>query len=197
MRNKKTLFFCFAMALSAASLVWTAPEALGAPLGFRRPRASFQVGISAFDALTGTFGKVADVGMAVFAEAGLQLGGYYGINVRFASARAFTHKDFLPFDEGYQYISLTLSPRFYLAPFRKFDLYFYAQPDLEMQIFESNTLVTLTGNRATTGAVGGSLGGRFIVGILDISAQATCLYNWNVKTVIVAGSLAVGITSTL
>ena len=167
-----------------------------APLGFRQPRATFALGLDAFDALSGTFGKASDVGMSVFAESSIQAGGYFGVNVRFGSARAFTKKDFLPFDEGYQYIYAILSPRFYLAPFRKLNLYFYAQPDIALQVLVSNTLVKLTNNRELTGAVGGAVGVQFLAGILSISGQINCHYNWNLDTVILGGGISIGVTST-
>ena len=189
------IFLCFVAGLLSV-LCWI-PESEASPLGFRRPRATFGLGIDAFDALTGDFGKVSEAGMSVFAETSLQLGGYYGMNLRFGSARAFTNKDFLPFDEGYQYIYLVASPRFYLAPFRKLNLYFYAQPEIAMQVLVSNTLVSMTGNRQFTGAAGGSIGAQFLLGILSISGQVTCQYNWNLKTVILGGGIAIGISSTL
>ena len=97
------------------------------PLGFKRSRATFALGLDAFDAMLGEFGAASDVGMSVFAEATIQAGGYFAAHVRFGSARAFTQKEFLPFDNGYQFIYFVLGPRFYWAPFRKHHLYFYLQ----------------------------------------------------------------------
>ena len=142
-----------------------------APLGFRRPRATFGIGLNVFDAITGDFGNASDLGMSLFAEATIQVGGYFGGTVRFGSARAFTHKDFLPFDQGYQYVYMIFSPRFNLAPFRKVNLNFYLQPDIAMQVLISNTLVSMTGNRQITGAAGGSLGAQYIIGMFSVSGQ--------------------------
>lgn len=190
----RIIFLCLAtMLLSLAYSV----QSEAAPLGFKRPRATFALGLDAFDALTGEFGKASEAGMSVFAESSLQLAGYFGVNIRFGSARAFTDKDFLPFDEGYQYIYAVLGPRFYLAPFRKLNLYFYAQPEIAMQVLVSNTLVSLTGNRQFTGAAGGSIGAQFLLGILSISGQVTCQYNWNLHTVILGGGLSIGVSSNL
>ena len=167
------------------------------PMGFRRPRSTFALGIDVFDAMLGEFGRVSQVGMSVFAESTLQIGGYYGIHVRFGSARAFTDKDFLPFDEGYQFVYLIAAPRFHLAPFRKQMLQFYAQPEIALQVFVSNTLVKLTGNDSLTGAAGGSIGVQYILGILSIAAQGTCQYNWKLESIFVGGSISVGISNTI
>lgn len=194
MGKLKSCFLCLIVVLFSLGFM---TESEAAPLGFKRPRATFALGIDAFDALTGEFGKASDAGMSVFAESSLQLGGYFGANIRFGSARAFTNKDFLPFDEGYQYVYVVFGPRFYLSPFRKLSLNFYAQPEIAMQVLVSNTLVSLTGNQQFTGAAGGSLGAQFLVGILSVSGQLTCQYNWNLKTVIFGGGLSIGVSSTL
>ena len=173
------------------------PDAMAEPLGFRRPRSTFSLGIEAFDHLLGDFGKASDVGMSVFAETTIQFGGYFAANVRFGSARAFTNKDFLPFDNGYQYIYLTAGPRFYLAPFRKLNLFFYAQPEIALQILVSNTLVTITGNDSTTGAAGGSIGAQYLLGILSISGQVTCQYNWVFQALFIGGSISVGLSNVI
>lgn len=173
------------------------PEAEASPLGFRRPRATFAIGLDVSDALTGDFGKASAIGMSLFAEATLQVGGYFGANVRFGSARAFTHKDFLPFDEGYQYIYFIFSPRFNLAPFRRVNLNFYLQPDIGMQVLVSNTLVTMTGNKQVTGMAGGALGFQYLYGLLSVSGQVDCRYNWDLSSVFVGGSVSIGISSTL
>ena len=180
-----------------ALFVMMPDKAEAAPLGFSQPRATFALGLDVFDALTGDFGKAADVGMSVFAESSIQIGGYFGLNVRFGSARAFTKKDFLPFDAGYQYVYAVLSPRFYLAPFRKLNLYFYAQPDIALQVLVSNTLVNLTNNQELTGAAGGAIGIQFLAGVLSISGQVNCHYNWSLNTVILGGGIAIGVTSTI
>lgn len=184
-----SILFIFALCL--------APSAWAEPLGFKRPRATFALGLDVFDAMLGEFGAASDVGMSVFAEATIQAGGYFGVHIRFGSARAFTEKDFLPFDNGYQFIYFVVGPRFYLAPFRKLDLYFYMQPEVVFHAMISNTLVTLTGNENISGAAGGSLGVQYILGILSISLQATCEYNWNHGALFVGGSLSVGLSSTI
>ena len=134
--------------------------------------------------------------MRVFAEATMQAGGYFGLNLRFGSARGFTRKDFLPFDNGYQFVYITASPRFYLAPFRKLNLYFYAQPDISVNIFMSNTLVKITGNDSVTGSAGGALGIQYIINVVSIAGQVSCQYDWKFKTIYVTGGIAVGLTST-
>ena len=168
-----------------------------APLGFRRPRATFAFGLDAFNTFTGDFAKYTDVGMKAFVETSLQAGGYFGFNLRFGSARGFTHKDFLPFDNGYQFIFITASPRFYLAPFRKTHLYFYAQPDINVNIFMSNTLVKITGNDSVTWAAGGAVGAQYIIGVFSFSGQVSCQYDWELKTLFISGGLAVGFASTI
>lgn len=177
--------FCFSM------------PAWAEPLGFKRPRSTFALGLDVFDAMLGDFGAASDVGMSVFAEATIQAGGYFGAHVRFGSARAFTNKDFLPFDNGYQFIYFVVAPRFYVAPFRKLNLYIYLQPEIAFHAMISNTLVTLTGNKNFSGAAGGSLGIQYILGILSVSLQATCEYNWNHGALFVGGSLSVGLSSTI
>ncbi len=188
--------FLFLLEIALLCLAWPA-QASADPLGFHRPRATFALGLDAFDALTGEFGKISDVGMSVFAEATLQFGGYYGAHIRLGSARAFTKKDFLPYDNGYQYVYFVAAPRFFLAPFRKLNLFFYLQPEIALNVLTSNTLVKYTGNRSATGAAGGSLGAQFIISLLSVSAQLTCQYNWNLHTVTLGGSLSFGITSTI
>ncbi len=165
------------------------------PLGFKRPRSTFALGIDVFDAMLGNFGNVSDVGMSVFVETTLQVGGYYGIHFRFGSARAFTKKNFLPFDDGYQFVYFVAAPRFNLAPFRKQMIVFYLQPEIELQILVSNTLVKITGNDSTTGAAGGSIGIQYVLGILSISGQASCRYNWDLQSLFVGGSLSVGLSN--
>ena len=172
-----------------------ASDALAAPLSFKETRATFAVGLEVFDPMLGAFGDAADVGMGIYAETTMQFGGYFAAHIRFSSSRAFTRKDFLPFDNGFQYIAFLVAPRFYIAPFRKLTLYFFAQPEIVLQSLVSNTLVTITGNDNTTGAVGGSIGLQFITGIISISAQASCQYNWDFQSIFVGGSLSVGITS--
>ncbi|MBQ1926683.1 MAG: hypothetical protein II767_00665 [Proteobacteria bacterium] len=167
------------------------------PLGFKRPRSTFSFGFDVFDAMLGDFGNASDVGMSVFADATIQFGGYFGAHVRFGSARAFTRKDFLPFDNGYQFIYMTVAPRFYFSPFRKLTLYFFAQPEVALQALVSNTLVKVTGNDDITGAAGGSLGLQFLLGIISVTAQVSCQYNWNLQTVFLGGSLSVGLSNTI
>ena len=167
------------------------------PLGFRKPRTTFALGIEVFDAMLGDFGAASDVGMSIFAETTLQIGGYYGLHVRFGSARAFTNKDFLPFDEGYQFIYLVGAPRFNFAPLRKQMLIFYVQPEIELQVLVSNTLVKITGNDTTTGAAGGSIGIQYIIGVFSISGQASCRYNWNLDSLFVGGTISVGISNVI
>ncbi len=171
-------------------------DANAAPLGFRRPRATFALGIDAFNTFIGDFANYTDVGMRVFAEATMQAGGYFGLNLRFGSARGFTKKDFLPFDNGYQFVYITGGPRFYLAPFRKLNLYFYAQPEIAVNIFMSNTLVKVTGNDSVTGSAGGALGIQYIINVVSISGQISCQYDWVFKTLYLTGGIAVGLTST-
>lgn len=183
-------------AISLILLILLLPVSADAePLGFRKPRSTFALGVEVFDPMMGKFGDASQIGMSIFAESTLQIGGYYGIHIRFGSARAFTNKNFLPFDEGYQYIYLTAAPRFNLAPLRKQMLIFYLQPEIRMQIMVSNTLVKITGNDATTGAAGGALGIQYIIGILSVSGQATCHYNWNLKSLFVGGSLSIGLSN--
>lgn len=167
------------------------------PMGFTLPRSTFSLGIEAFDAKLGDFGAASDVGMAVFVEATLQLKGYFGASVRFGSARAFTQKDFLPFDNGYQYIYFAAAPRFYLAPFRKLNLYFFLQPEIALQVLISNTLVTLTGNETSSGAAGGSIGIQFLAGIISVTGMVTCQYNWKYESLFVGGGLSIGLSNTI
>lgn len=167
------------------------------PLGFKRPRSTFALGIDVFDAMLGEFGDASDIGMSIFAETTLQFGGYYGIHFRFGSARAFTKKNFLPFDEGYQFVYFVAAPRFNLAPFRKRMLIFYLQPEIELQVLISNTLVKITGNQSTTGAAGGSLGVQYVLGILSISGQASCRYNWDLQSLFVGGSISIGLSNVI
>lgn len=167
------------------------------PLGFKRPRSTFSLGFDVFDAMLGDFGNASDVGMSVFADATIQFGGYFGAHVRFGSARAFTDKDFLPFDNGYQFIYMTVAPRFFFSPFRKLTLYFFAQPEISLQVLVSNTLVKLTGNNNMTGAAGGSVGLQFLLGIISVTAQVSCQYNWNIQSIFLGGSFSVGLSNTI
>lgn len=186
------------IALISALFVMTLPVAEASaepPTGFTLPRSTFSLGLEAFDAKLGDFGRASDVGMGVFAEATLQIKGYFGASVRFGSARAFTRKDFLPFDNGYQFVYFAAGPRFYLAPFRKMNLYFFVQPEIELQVLISNTLVTLTGNESATGAAGGSVGFQFIMGILSVTGLVTCQYNWQFESLFIGGSLSVGLSN--
>ena len=192
--------YCFSLLVSAVILLFAAliPVTSEAePLGFRRPRSTFALGLEAFDAMMGDFGAASDVGMGVFAETTIQLGGYFGAHLRFGSARAFTKKDFLPFDNGYQFIYIVAAPRFYLAPFRKLNLFFFLQPEIKLQVFVSNTLVKLTGNDNTSGAAGGSIGIQFLKSILSISGQVSCQYNWEFHSLFLGGSLSVGLSNTI
>lgn len=182
--------FCLLLALFVSS------TAEAAPLNFKRPRATFAMGIDVFDSFWGDFGDAADMGLAVYADTTLQLG-YFAGNLRLGLGRAFTKKSDLPFDNGYEYVYLTAAPRFYLAPFQKLYLYFYVQPEVSLHVLLSNTLVGITGNRSFTGAAGGSVGTQFILGVLSISGQVSCQYNWNLKAVIVSGGISIGITSTI
>lgn len=184
-----SMLFIFALSLPISA--WAEP------LGFKRPRATFALGLDVFDAMLGDFGAASDVGMSVFAEATIQAGGYFGAHIRFGSARAFTNKDFLPFDNGYQFIYFVVAPRFYLAPFQKLNLYFYIQPEVAFHAMISNTLVTLTGNKSISGAAGGSLGIQYILGIFSVSLQVSCEYNWNHGALFVGGSLSLGLSSTI
>ncbi len=72
---------------------------------------------------------------------------------------------------------------------------FYLQPEIELQILVSNTLVKITGNDSTTGAAGGSIGIQYVLGILSISGQASCRYNWDLQSLFVGGSLSVGLSN--
>ncbi len=186
----------FLLTLFAAAAVCAAP-ADAEPLGFRRARASFSLGIDCFDFFKGDFGNAADVGMSVFAETTMQIMGYFGLNLRFGSSRAFTDKDFLPFDNGFQFVYLTFAPRAYVAPFRKANLYFYIQPEISLNVFMSNTLVALTGNENISGSAGGALGLQYIIGIVSISGQVYAEYHWMYGSVAVGGGIAVGISSAL
>lgn len=185
-----TLILC--LLLSATAL---AAPASFEPVGFRQTRSTFTLGFDVFDYMLGDFGDVSDVGMAVFAEAVLQIKGYYGVAVRFGSSRAFTHKDFLPFDNGYQYVYFTAAPRFFIPTNRRFNIYLYIQPEISLQVLISNTLVKLTGNDNTGGAAGGSLGVQYNVGILAVSAHFTCQYVWKYDSIYIGGSLGIGISS--
>ena len=62
---KRLLIFFFALFVSfGASLSVAQAE----PLGFRRVRATFALGLDCFDVIEGDFGNAADIGMAVYAE---------------------------------------------------------------------------------------------------------------------------------
>lgn len=191
---KRLLIFFFALFVSfGASLSVAQAE----PLGFRRVRATFALGLDCFDVIEGDFGNAADIGMAVYAETTLQLMGYLGLNLRIGSARAFTNKDFLPFDNGVQFIYLTFAPRAYVAPFRKMNLYLYIQPEISLNVFMSNTLVKITGNNGMSGGVGGAIGAQYIIGIVSISAQVFSDYHWKLESVMIGGGITVGISSPL
>lgn len=179
----------------ALPLLLVSGSASAAPMNFKELRSTFALGLEVFDPMLGTFGDAADVGMGVFAETTLQFGGYFAAHIRFGSARAFTKKDFLPFDNGFQFIYFLTAPRFYVAPFRKLSLYFFIQPEIELQSLVSNTLVTITGNDNITGAAGGSIGIQFLAGIVSISGQVSCQYNWDYQAIFVGGSLSIGISS--
>lgn len=163
---------------------------------FSRPRMTFSFGIDVFDFFVGDFGDAVNVGMSVHADATLQVGHFAGY-IRFGSARAFTEKDFLPFDEGLQFVFISAAPRFYFPLMRRTLLYAFIQPQITVNFFESNTLVALTGNRLADGLVGGSVGLQFIAGIIAITGQVSCEYDWHLKTVLVTGGINIGITSTL
>lgn len=167
------------------------------PLGFRRTRTTFALGLDVFDTVTGNFAKYSDLGMAAFAETNLQIYGFFGINLKIGSARAFTTKEFLPFDNGYQFIYFTLAPRFNYAPFRKLNFIFYLQPEIAMNILASNTLVAFTDNREITGAAGGAIGLQMIFGILSVALQFSTQYNWVLETAFLSGSIAIGVSSTI
>lgn len=186
------LFFLISFLSSEAVL---ASPASFEPVGFRQTRSTFTLGFDVFDYMLGDFGDASDVGMSIFAEAVLQIDGYYGAVIRFGSSRAFTHKDFLPFDNGYQYIYLTAAPRFNIPTNRKFNIYVFIQPEISLQVLISNTLVKLTGNDNTGGAAGGSLGIQSHFGILAVSAQFTCQYAWKYETLYIGASLGIGISS--
>lgn len=191
---KRFLIFFFALFVTFGASISVAQAE---PLGFRRVRATFALGLDCFDAIEGDFGKAADIGMAVYAETTLQLMGYLGLNLRIGSARAFTNKDFLPFDNGFQFIYLTFAPRAYVAPFRKMNLYFYIQPEISLNVFMSNTLVKITGNNGMSGGVGGAIGAQYIIGIVSISAQVFSEYHWKLESVMIGGGITVGISSPL
>jgi len=170
-------------------------EASAEPIDFMRPRMTFALGIDAFDYFKGDFGDAASVGMSLFGEVSLEIG-YVGGALRFGTARAFTEKDYLPYDEGFQYIYITAAPRFYYAPLRSY-LYFFIQPEISMHILESNTLVLVTGNDAITGSAGGSLGVQYIMGILSVIGQVSCEYDWKLKSILVTGGISIGLSSTI
>lgn len=195
MHNMIRICACAAVLLLA--LVILPEDSYAEPLGFKRPRSTFSLGFDVFDAMLGEFGKASDVGMSVFADATIQFGGYFGVHVRFGSARAFTDKDFLPFDNGYQFIYMTAAPRFFFSPFRKLTLYFFAQPEISLQALVSNTLVKITGNDSITGAAGGSLGLQFLLGIISVTAQVSCQYNWDFQSLFLGGSLSIGLSNTI
>ena len=191
---KRLILSIFALLLVMLAFI---SAAYAEPLGFRRVRTTFSLGLDCFDAIAGEFGKAADIGMAVYAETTLQLMGYLGLNFRIGSARAFTNKDFLPFDNGFQFIYLTFAPRAYVAPFRKLNLYFYIQPEISLNVFMSNTLVKITGNNGMSGGAGGAIGVQYIIGIVSISGQIFADYHWKLKSVMLGGGIAVGVSSPL
>jgi len=155
---------------------------------------TFSFGLDAFDHFVGPFGQAAGVGLSAYAEAMLQVG-YFAGGIRIGSGRGMTNKDFLPFDQGYQYVYLTATPRFYWAPFRRQLVYFFIQPEVSMHVMMSNTLVKVTGNDSLSWAVGGGLGMQYIIGILSLSGRVSCLYDTRYGSVMVTGGLAIGITS--
>lgn len=187
----KSVLSCLFLLLILAALPC---DANAEPLGFRRPRTTFALGIDAFDTWLGDFGKAGSVGMSVYAESTIQLYGYFGVHVKIASSRAFTDKNFLPFDNGYQFLALSIAPRAYIAPFRKINLYFFIQPQLSLHILSSNTLIRITGNDPNSGAAGGAIGLQCILGILSISGQVYCDYDWNLKSVFFGGGVSIGIS---
>ena len=172
------------------------PAAAFADYTFSRPRMTFSFGIDVFDFFIGDFGDAANVGMSIHADATLQVGHFAGY-IRFGSARALTEKEFLPFDEGFQFVFISAAPRFYFPLMRRTLLYAFIQPQITVNFFESNTLVALTGNRLADGLVGGSVGLQFIAGIIAITGQVSCEYDWHLKTILVTGGINIGITSTL
>lgn len=189
--------FVLIIIVFCASSFVIAGNAYAEPLGFRRVRATFSLGLDAFDALMGDFGSATDVGMSVYAETTLQMFGYFGLNLRFGTARGFTEKEYLPFDNGYQFIYLTFAPRVYFAPFRKAYVFFYMQPEISLKVMMSNTLVKVTGNHEMTGGVGGAIGVQYIIGIVSITGQIYTDYHWQLKTLFIGGGITVGIASTL
>lgn len=183
------------LVLATLLCAWLWPlQASAEPLNFRRPRMTFSFGLDAFDHFVGPFGQAAGVGLSAYAEAMLQVG-YFAGGIRIGSGRGMTNKDFLPFDQGYQYVYLTATPRFYWAPFRRQLVYFFIQPEVSMHVMMSNTLVKVTGNDSLSWAVGGGLGMQYIIGILSLSGRVSCLYDTRYGSVMVTGGLAIGITS--
>ena len=172
------------------------PSTALADYTFSRPRMIFSFGIDAFNFFGSDFGKATRVGMSLHAEATLQVG-YFAGSIRFGSARALTEKDFIPFDEGVQFIFISAAPRFYIPLMRRTMLSLYLQPQITVNFFESNTLVALTGNRLADGLVGGSVGLQFITGIIAVSGQVSCEYDWYLKSVLITGGINIGLTSNL
>ena len=172
------------------------PSTALADYTFSRPRMIFSFGIDAFNFFGGDFGTSTRVGMSIHAETTLQVG-YFAGNIRFGSARALTKKDFLPYDEGVQFIFISAAPRFYFPLMRRTLLSLYVQPQITVNFFESNTLVTITDNRLADGLVGGSIGIQFITGVIAINGQVSCEYDWYLKSVLVTGGINIGLTSTL
>lgn len=179
------------------AVFWLAlPSVAHADHTFSRPRMIFSFGLDVFDFFVGDFGKAANVGMSLHADATLQVG-YFAGHIRFGSAKALTEKDFLPYDEGFQFIFISAAPRFYFPLMRRTALYLFLQPQITVNFFESNTLVALTGNRLADGLVGGSVGVQFIAGILAITGQVSCEYDWHLGSVLVTGGINIGLTSIL
>jgi len=189
----------FARKIAALALLLlvtlSASTAYAEPPTFRRPRGMFLLGIDVFKPVLNDLGKHSLVGLSVFGEVAIQAG-YFAFAARFGSARGFTKKEFLPFDQGYQIVYLTVGPRFYYSPFRRLMLSFYVQPEVSLQVYQSNTLVGITGNETLQGAAGGSIGASYILGILVVSAQVSTQYIWELKSLMVTGGISVGLSST-
>ena len=165
-------------------------------IDFHRPRMTFAFGVDTFDFVGGEFGKATKYGLAAYAETAMQVGNFAGY-LRFGAGRGLTIKDKLPFDAGFQFVFLTIAPRFYWSPFRRELLYFFIQPEISMHILGANTLVSMTGNEVLSGAAGGSFGVQYILGIISVTAQVSCQYDWRFKTTLISGGISVGLSSTI
>lgn len=180
-----------------ACALFVHPGSLSAkPVDFDRPRMMFSLGIDAFDYFVGNFGDAADVGLSLYGEVAIQVG-YFGGSLRFGSSRAFTNKDFLPYDEGLQHIFITAAPRLYIPLYKRTYLYLILQPQASIRFLQSNTLVTITGNDSLTGAAGGSLGLQFITGIISITGLVALEYDFRLSSILLTGGLSIGLTSTI